>query len=295
MKRIILISLFLIVVLGFSASALDFPQILPSLKIELVVPENIQVGKPFWVDVYLTPFSKETIGNTKISLKTSSSDLYFGETIWQGDIFGKKVAYIIANEPDGSGITLSYYAGKAVSIQGKQKMASVMMMAKKSGTYSINLVKENSYSHYVEFIQIKITPPYVLNMPTVTFCVPKLGTCSEFETVKIGEGPASALPNCGNLDNGCGKVINCGKCDHYCVNNYCMHPNTVLFPPTAEEKELCETVLMVTSGTPTDTKLEINLFKGVASALKKQTFKEKFDDIVAALTIWFKAAKVPQP
>ncbi|MEK6969300.1 MAG: hypothetical protein AABW48_02635 [Nanoarchaeota archaeon] len=302
MKRIFLISLLLILVLGFSANAFDLPKI-PSLKVELVAPENIKVGEPFWVDVYLTPAFKETIGNTKIDLKTSSSDLYFvggvvqmvKDTptiipgVQQGAIFGTNVKLEMNNQ-DGSWIILGS-VGKWMALQGKKKMASVKMMVKTSGVHSINLVKEKSYSYFDEQNSQLYS---LLSTPAVTIsagCVPKLKICSDLGTVKMGDGPALVFPNCGYLDDDCGTAIKCGECNTYCVNNVCMASEIVLFPPTAAEKELCKTILTVTSGSPETTKNEIDLITGIASALKEQTFNAKFSGIVTALTTWFKAAK----
>ncbi len=278
----LLISLLLVVMLGVSVSAVDPNfQFSPSLTIELVVPEDIKVNEPFWVDVYVTPALKDKISDTRIDLKTSSGDLYFvGDVmqiegdikkivpgLLQGEVFEKGVG--IEKNEEGTWVMMSS-VGEWRALLGKKKMVSIRMQAKKPGTYSIELIKY-SFSYY----EPKEDKKYFLSMSPVSVCVPVLKCPNEFD--------------CGYKDNGCGQILACNACAQpkYCVDNVCT--DLVVVTKSPEDTQLCQNVIKAPSH-------EKTLLAKISSALNQyKDYKMEFSEITEALVEWFKAAKVPQP
>lgn len=293
MKRIFLISLLLVVLLGFSASAFEplEPQFKPTLTVELEVdPEKIMEnqffwagGGKFWVDVYLTPTLKEYITNTQIMLLTSSGDLHFTGQVEQGEINGQADPIIakVDNSQGGSRLVLSSQQGDKYvwALQGKRKLARVGMAAKKPGNYKIELLKDEGYPLLKSHASYSLQSGqeyflYMLSMSPVTVCLPLNKCPNAFD--------------CGYKDNGCGKILACNVCNKpkYCVDNVCT--DSVIVAPDPDIT-LCKTVLATASH-------EKTLLEKIASALKQyKDYKIEFSEITTALVEWFKAAKQPQP
>ena len=213
------------------------------LWVWLEVPEQLPPPGPkqtFLVDLYITLYKPTLEKTLTLKLKPSNSKVKFTGGVQDLGaytyIFSKdKWSNVYANPSDGS-ILLSrlFNSVSGISTFKKLFVARLEMLVTESGSFQILLVGDESEAWYDS------SNEYALKQGNTrvirnTQCIPNVNSvaCSN---------------KCGNVDNGCGKIVSCGNTctsGQVCsTNNVCVDALNLALP-NPSDKELCEAVIKV--------------------------------------------------
>lgn len=207
----------------------------PTLWIDPEMPNSITLGVPFWVDFYVAPVAKTTIGNSLIQVLTSDQNTaqFNGNVQLDNKSFDLSLSGTGLNgvtvqlQAQGTGVNPIYYN---ISSGSKVKLFSAQMVALKSGSFSFS-VGQNSFSLYNGSSQATYAY-YVLNVRSPRRYSPTNAVCI----------PSTSCPqnSCGSMSDGCGGLVNCALVcveGQTCANNACVPALSKVLPANAPQHD----------------------------------------------------------